>query len=152
VLARGAASSDESANGVVLDDRVAGERHTVRLPAAESAAELARSEGVPDLLVIGLKAHSIPELAPTLTPLIGPDTLVVPAIDGLPWWYFHREGSIRDGMAFDCLDPQPTHRPQHRSGQDRGCSRLCGGRGVRTRCAWRTPRAASSWSASRVAV
>src|SRR6266702_2891293 len=35
----------------------------------------------------------------------GADTMVVPAINGLPWWYFFKEGGRLDGRPIDCLDP-----------------------------------------------
>jgi len=37
--------------------------------------------------------------------LLGPETIVVPAINGLPWWYFFREGGPFDGSSVACLDP-----------------------------------------------
>jgi 2-dehydropantoate 2-reductase len=35
-----------------------------------------------------VKAHSLPDLAPRLAPLFGPDTAVVSMQNGIPWWYF----------------------------------------------------------------
>ena len=34
--------------------------------------------------------------------------MVVPAINGLPWWYFHTEGGRFDGQPVACLDPDGT--------------------------------------------
>ncbi len=42
--------------------------------------------------MIGLKAHAIAAMLPRIAPLVGADTAVVPAINGVPWWYFHAEG------------------------------------------------------------
>ncbi len=39
-------------------------------------------------------------------PLIGPDTLVVPAVNGIPWWYFHGEGGPHAGRPVRAVDPQ----------------------------------------------
>jgi len=33
---------------------------------------------------------------------------VVPAINGLPWWYFYKEGGRFDGQSVACLDPAGT--------------------------------------------
>ena len=55
---------------------------TVQLPATDDPAEL----GVQDIVFVGLKAHSAAEAADTMTPLLGPDTAVVPAVNGFPWW------------------------------------------------------------------
>jgi 2-dehydropantoate 2-reductase len=43
--------------------------------------------GPQDLLILTLKAPALPPLAPTLTPLISGDTLVLPAMNGVPWWF-----------------------------------------------------------------
>lgn len=51
--------------------------------AAEDAAEL----GVQDLVVIAVKGPALPPLAPRLAPLLGPHTLVLPAMNGVPWWF-----------------------------------------------------------------
>ncbi|MGE0800781.1 MAG: 2-dehydropantoate 2-reductase [Lautropia sp.] len=53
--------------------------------ASARAAEL----GVQDVLVLALKATALPAIAPTLAPLIGPRTLIVAAMNGVPWWFFH---------------------------------------------------------------
>jgi len=67
---------------------------TVTYPrVAADAAEL----GVQDYVVIGLKAHSVPAAVPAMAPLIGPNTAVVMAVNGVPWWYFHGlDGPYRD--------------------------------------------------------
>ncbi len=45
--------------------------------------------GHQDYVIITLKAHSVPGIVETIQPLIGPDTTVVTAVNGIPWWYFH---------------------------------------------------------------
>lgn len=62
--------------------------------------------GSQDVVFIGLKAYSIGSMLPRLAPLVGPDTVVVPAINGLPWWYFHGAGGPMDGESIACLDPE----------------------------------------------
>ena len=56
--------------------------------------------GPQDLLILTLKAPALPPLAPTLTPLISGDTLVLPAMNGVPWWF-------SDGIP--ALGDQPLH-------------------------------------------
>jgi 2-dehydropantoate 2-reductase len=56
--------------------------------------------GPQDLLILTVKAPALPPLAPTLTPLISGDTLVLPAMNGVPWWF-------SDGIA--ALGDQPLH-------------------------------------------
>src|SRR6266446_3927260 len=62
--------------------------------------------GVQDAVFICLKTHSIAAMLPRLNTLVGPDTVVVPAINGLPWWYFYGAGGRWDGAAIERLDPQ----------------------------------------------
>jgi len=45
-------------------------------------------------------------MLPRLKTLVGPATTVVPALNGLPWWYFYKEGGAFDGGRIDCLDPK----------------------------------------------
>jgi len=58
-----------------------------------------------DAVFLALKAHDIAAMLPRLAPLLGAQTTVVPAINGLPWWYFHREGGRFDGRSIECVDP-----------------------------------------------
>jgi 2-dehydropantoate 2-reductase len=44
--------------------------------------------GSVDVLILGVKAHSLTQLAPQLKPLIGASTTVVSTQNGIPWWYF----------------------------------------------------------------
>jgi 2-dehydropantoate 2-reductase len=51
------------------------------------AADDPRELGAQDLLVITVKSPALAALAPTLAPLLGADTLVMPAMNGVPWWF-----------------------------------------------------------------
>lgn len=51
------------------------------------AADDARALGPQDLVVVALKAPALPALAPSLAPLLGPATVVLPAMNGVPWWF-----------------------------------------------------------------
>lgn len=68
--------------------------------------------GIQDYVLIALKAHSVPLVADRMAPLLGPDTVVVPVVNGIPWWYFHKlEGPYEDHR-IACVDPddrQWTH-------------------------------------------
>jgi 2-dehydropantoate 2-reductase len=78
-----------------------GERTTWPVAAAAEPGDL----GAQDAVFIGLKAYSIPALLPRMAPLLRPDTPVIPAINGLPWWYFYQEGGPFQGSSIACLDP-----------------------------------------------
>jgi len=53
------------------------------------ASDDPRDLGPQDLLIIAVKAPALPALAPTLKPLIGSHTLLLPAMNGVPWWFSH---------------------------------------------------------------
>src|SRR5579872_4058559 len=42
--------------------------------------------GTADVVLLGVKAHSLTELAPHLPVLFGPETVVVSTQNGIPWW------------------------------------------------------------------
>jgi 2-dehydropantoate 2-reductase len=54
---------------------------------AVSTAEHPRDLGQHDLVVIAVKAPALPAVAATLEPLIGRDTMIVPMLNGVPWWF-----------------------------------------------------------------
>lgn len=78
----------------------------VRVVASDDPAALAADIGPQEVIFIALKAHQIPAMLPLLAPLIEPETVVVPAINGVPWWYFFREGGRFDGEPVRTLDAQ----------------------------------------------
>jgi len=61
--------------------------------------------GPVDVVLLTLKAHSLTDMAPRLTPLIGAETTVVSAQNGIPWWYFYRHGGEWEGTQLDSVDP-----------------------------------------------
>ena len=80
-LARGATAAALRQHGwrLRLGDALVGGPAIV----AEAAAEL----GPQDVVVIAVKGQALPDLAPSLTPLLGPATVVLPAMNGVPWWF-----------------------------------------------------------------
>ncbi len=64
------------------------EKGATRLQApAATASDDPRDLGPQDLIIITVKAPALPALAPSLAPLIAPDTLVLSAMNGVPWWF-----------------------------------------------------------------
>ena len=61
--------------------------------------------GHADVVFLGVKAHSLTALAPTLTPLLGPSTIVVSTQNGIPWWYFQGIGGELEGLRLERVDP-----------------------------------------------
>lgn len=104
LVARGAHLAAIQASGLALIDHVGKLSGRYRLPASADCAAF----GVQDVVVIALKAHAIGAMLPRIAPLIGAQTVVVPAINGLPWWYFQGVGGSLEGLTLRALDPQRT--------------------------------------------
>lgn len=66
------------------------------------------SAGPADVIVLGVKAHSLTGLAPALAPLFAPDTVVISTQNGIPWWYFQGLGGELDGLTLESVDPGGT--------------------------------------------
>ena len=78
---RGAHLEAVRANGLRL--RVGDEEIRAKVKASDDPASL----GAQDLVISTLKATSVASLATGLKPLLGDDTPVVFAQNGIPWWY-----------------------------------------------------------------
>lgn len=61
--------------------------------------------GPADVIILGVKAHSLPQLAPQLKPVLGADTTVVSTQNGIPWWYFQGIGGPWEGLRLERIDP-----------------------------------------------
>jgi 2-dehydropantoate 2-reductase len=61
--------------------------------------------GPADVVFLGVKAHALTALAPTLGPVLGPDTVVVSTQNGIPWWYFQGVGGELEGLRLERVDP-----------------------------------------------
>lgn len=64
-----------------------------------------REAGPQDYVIIALKAHSVPGVVPALQPLLGPETAVITAQNGIPWWYFHKLQGPWEGTRLESVDP-----------------------------------------------
>ncbi len=81
VVARGETLRRIEAEGLRISDE--GEERRVALGAAADPALL----GMHDVVIIAVKAPALPDVAPEIQPLIGPETIVVPMLNGVPWWF-----------------------------------------------------------------
>jgi 2-dehydropantoate 2-reductase len=99
LVARGPHLEAMRARGLTL--RIGGKEHVARVTATDDPAGL----GPQDYVIVALKAHSAPAVVDRMQPLLGPDTAVVTAMNGVPWWYFHNlEGPWRDHI-LESVDP-----------------------------------------------
>jgi 2-dehydropantoate 2-reductase len=65
-----------------------------------------KEAGPMDVLILGVKAHSLPQLAAQLKPALGPETTVVSTQNGIPWWYFQGIGGPWEGLRLERIDPE----------------------------------------------
>jgi 2-dehydropantoate 2-reductase len=61
--------------------------------------------GLVDVVLLGVKAHGLPSLAPQLRLVLGPDTTVVSTQNGVPWWFFQGFGGPWEGTRLERVDP-----------------------------------------------
>lgn len=98
VLARGATLQALQTVGLCLTED--GVTHTLPIHATDTAAAL----GVQDVVIVAVKAPALENVAAGIAPLIGPDTCVVVAMNGVPWWFFERSGPLQ-GLRLQAVDP-----------------------------------------------
>jgi 2-dehydropantoate 2-reductase len=98
-LARGATATALRAHGFRLEE--GGAVLTAPVRVAEETGAL----GPQELVVLAVKGPSLPGLAPTLRPLVGPDTVLLAAMNGVPWWFFHGLSGPHDGAPVRAVDP-----------------------------------------------
>lgn len=99
LVARGPHLSAIRANGLKLVS--ATEEFTVRPVATDNPADL----GPQDFVLLTLKAHGVSGIVDAIQPLLGPDTAVVTAQNGLPWWYFFGQQGDFSGRRLESADP-----------------------------------------------
>ncbi|MBP5855868.1 2-dehydropantoate 2-reductase [Marivibrio halodurans] len=100
VVARGDTLAAIEANGLILAED--GTEITAPLTVTDDPATLPPQ----DVVLLGLKAHQIEPALPAIEPLLSARPLVVPAINGLPWWYFEGVADHPPGGArIDSVDP-----------------------------------------------
>ena len=100
VLARGQTLQALRQQGLRLHQ--GGVLHSVPVTASDDAAVL----GVQDLVVIAVKAPALAQVAQQVGPLIGPDTLVLTAMNGVPWWFLQGFGGPLQGRSLASVDPE----------------------------------------------
>lgn len=91
LIARGPHLAAMKENGLTLITPE--ERFVVTPKCTDNPTELEKQ----DYIFVSLKAHSVVHILNDLDPILGPDTVVVTAVNGIPWWYFFAfNGSLRN--------------------------------------------------------
>ncbi len=99
VVARGATLQALQQHG--LRCQLDGETLSAPVQASADPAAL----GVQDLVIIAVKAPALPEVARRIAPLLGPQTVVLTAMNGVPWWFFAGFGGALAGARLESVDP-----------------------------------------------
>ncbi len=99
LIARGAHLEAMQTQGLTLESE--GETQTIPVTAMEDI----RKAGIHNVVIVALKAHSVPKVAEALPALYGPDTLVITAQNGVPWWYFRKLDHPKQDYCIQSVDP-----------------------------------------------
>ncbi len=99
LIARGAHLEAMRARGARLVAE--GRTWTARPFCTDDPAEV----GAQDVVIMAMKAHSALEVVDAMQPLLGPETVVVTAQNGFPWWYFFKSGGPWEGRWLESVDP-----------------------------------------------
>jgi len=99
VIARGATLAAVREHGLRLIE--GGSTHAVEVQADEHPAAL----GVQDLVVIAVKGPAMASVAAQIAPLLGPQTIVLTAMNGVPWWFCEGLGGAFTGKRLKSIDP-----------------------------------------------
>jgi 2-dehydropantoate 2-reductase len=100
-IARGKALTALQTQGLMWTD-AAGQTHQVQLTASNDAADL----GPQDVVIVAVKGPSLAGVAPVVQQLLAPHTVVLVAMNGVPWWFFDGLGGACDGLKLTVLDPK----------------------------------------------
>jgi 2-dehydropantoate 2-reductase len=98
-IARGATAAALRAHGWRL--QTGGALIAVPARVAEKPSEL----GPQDLVVVAVKGPALASVAAAIPPLLGRDTVVMTAMNGVPWWFFHEFGGEYAGTRLASIDP-----------------------------------------------
>jgi 2-dehydropantoate 2-reductase len=98
-IARGAHLQAMRRDGLRLI--VDGRERVARFPVSDDPAEF----GPQDCVICALKAHQANASADQMLALLGAHTSVLTAMNGIPWWYFHRAGGRFEGRHLESVDP-----------------------------------------------
>jgi 2-dehydropantoate 2-reductase len=81
-----------------------GDGRELAVPKVKATADYGGA-GPQDLVILAMKAHQVEAVAADVPKLFGPETMVVPMQNGIPFWYFHRHGGALQGSKIRSVDP-----------------------------------------------
>ena len=102
-VARGATLAALRAQGLRMDTGIDGSPQRVTVPV--NAVERPEDLGPQDLVVLAVKGPALAEVAPLVQRLLGPETRVLVAMNGVPWWFFQQLDGPCQGLQLQAVDP-----------------------------------------------
>ncbi len=103
VVARGATLDALQKNGLqCVQTQAADARIKADVKVSAQPADL----GPQDLVIVAVKAPAMADVAKGIAPLLGPNTLVMTAMNGVPWWFFQGFGGKLQGTTLNTIDPE----------------------------------------------
>ena len=115
LIARGPHLAAIKANGLTLE--INDERIVTQPAATDDPSKL----GEQDYVIISLKAHSAPSIVDAMQPLLGANTAVVTAVNGVPWWYFYKLSGEWENHKLKSVDPGGRQWEKIGPGRAIGC-------------------------------
>jgi 2-dehydropantoate 2-reductase len=103
VLARGATLAAVQKNGLQLH-RTAADGMQQRLQATVTASASAIDLGVQEIVIISVKAPALAGVAAQIVPMLGPGTIVLSAMNGVPWWFLQGLGGALVNQRLHSVD------------------------------------------------
>lgn len=99
LVARGPHLEAMQANGVLI--RTDDSEKSYPVTAVGNTESLPKQ----DVVIVTLKAHSIPAAIDSITPHLATHTSVVTAVNGIPWWYLYRNLLGLEEQPMESVDP-----------------------------------------------
>jgi 2-dehydropantoate 2-reductase len=100
-VARGPQLEALRKDGLRVRDRASGKMGTFSILASDDPAVL----GPQDYVIVAVKAQNLTQVAAGIAPLLGPDTSIVTAMNGVPWWFFDCLKYGGGSQRLESLDP-----------------------------------------------
>jgi len=99
LIARGPHRDAIRSSGLTIESK--DERFVTHPACTDNPAEA----GPQELVILSLKAPAVPAMAEKMLPLFGADTAMITAMNGVPYWYFHKQGGPLDSYRIASVDP-----------------------------------------------
>jgi 2-dehydropantoate 2-reductase len=101
VVARGTTLNVIQQSGLTLRMDEEPKPIIVKVKAVEKMSEVE----TPDVVILAVKAHQVQQVVDDMAELMGPNTVLIPMQNGIPWWYFQSVSSQYQDNPVETVDP-----------------------------------------------